>query len=237
MADRPELMAMGDSIYNGTRSLTTNAESAGFRSRPRSPAPSAGTSSCRPIRSTCCSTSRHCSAPTPSISDTLKASVVANAKGWLDARAGRTTIATRISSIAQSMIGDLPSFTYLNHVSEIEPLLAELRDGSSLDFGALMAILYEAINTTLRAQSAPATQRADGPTRRRSRSWPSAGPRRLLIDIGINDGLRTVPRKPSRPKIDPAAIPTAMHDLGVRLAEMKAVGHVDTIYLNLTSPR
>ena len=26
MADRPELMAIGDSIYNGTRSLTTNAE-------------------------------------------------------------------------------------------------------------------------------------------------------------------------------------------------------------------
>ena len=28
MADRPELMAIGDSIYNGTRSLTTNAEMA-----------------------------------------------------------------------------------------------------------------------------------------------------------------------------------------------------------------
>ncbi len=26
MPDRPELMAIGDSIYNGTRSLTTNAE-------------------------------------------------------------------------------------------------------------------------------------------------------------------------------------------------------------------
>ena len=28
MADRPELMAIGDSVYNGTRSLTTNTEMA-----------------------------------------------------------------------------------------------------------------------------------------------------------------------------------------------------------------
>ena len=58
-------------------------------------------------------------------------------------------------------------------------------------------------------------------------------PKRLLIDIGINDGLWTVCLEAIKTEFDPAAIATAMHDLGVRLAEMKAAGQVDTIYLNL----
>src|SRR3982750_4938457 len=84
MPDRPELMAIGDSIYNGTRSLTTNAELARL-SVPAQVALAFGWDFKSPtypfdvlfnlealLRA--------------NVFDlrTLKAAVVANAQGWLD---------------------------------------------------------------------------------------------------------------------------------------------------------
>jgi hypothetical protein len=163
--------------------------------------------------------------------DTLKASVVANAQGWLDhARWAEGDCYDNIA-IAQSLIGDLSSFTYSNHVSEIEPLLAELRDGSGIDFGALMG-LYEAINTSfvLNPRRDPASRWAD---KTPLEIVAERRPKRLLIDIGINDGLWTVCLEAIKTESDPAAIATAMRDLGMHLAAMKTAGQIDTIYLNL----
>lgn len=231
MADRPELMAIGDSIYNGTRSLTTNAEVARL-SVPAQVARAFGWDFKSPAYpfDVLFNLEALCRANAFDLG-TLKASAVANAQRWLDRARWADDDCYDNIAIAQSTIGDLSSLTYLNHVGGIEPLLAELRDGSGLHFGALMR-LYEAINTSfvLNPRHDPASRWAD---KTPLEIVAERRPRRLLIDIGINDGLWTVCFEAIKTEFDPAAIATAMHDLGVRLAGMKAAGQVDTIYLNL----
>lgn len=231
MPDRPELMAIGDSIYNGTRSLTTNAALARL-SVPAQVARAFGWAFSSPsypfdvlfdleavIRAGAFDL------------DALKESIVANAQGWLDRPRWADDDCFDNIAIAQSVIGDLSSFTHLNHVSTIEPLLAEFRDGPGFGFAALMG-LYEAINTSfvLNPRRDPASRWA-GMTP--LEIVAERRPRRLLIDIGINDGVWTVCLEATASGLDSAAIATGMRDLGARLAAMKAAGQVGTIYLNL----
>lgn len=230
MPDRPELMAIGDSIYNGTRSLTTNAELARL-SAPAQVARAFGWDFKSPAYPFDVLFDLEALFRANGFDlDTLKASVVANAQGWLDRGRWAGDDCHDNIAIAQSLIGDLSSFTYLNHASRIEPLLAELRDGSGIDFGALVA-LYEAVNVSfvLNPSRDPASPWAD---KTPLEIVAARRPKRLLVNIGINDGIWTVCLEAIKTEFDPAAIGTAMHDLGLRLAEMKAEGQVDNIYLN-----
>lgn len=231
MPDRPELMAIGDSIYNGTRSLTTNAELARL-SVPAQVARAFGWAFKSPAYPFDVLFNLETLFRADSFDlNTLKASVVANAQGWLDRGRWADDDCYDNIAIAQSLIGDLSSFTYLNHASQIEPLLAELRDGSGIDFGAVIA-LYEAVNVSfvLNPRRDPASPWAD---KTPLEIVAERRPKRLLVNIGINDGIWTVCLEAIKTEFDPAAIATAMHDLGVRLAEMKAEGQVDNIYFNL----
>jgi lysophospholipase L1-like esterase len=231
MPDRPELMAIGDSIYNGTRSLTTNASLARL-SAPAQVARAFGWDFTTPAYPFDVLFDLEALFRADSFDlDTLKASVIANAQGWLDRARWADDDCFDNIAIAQATIGDLSSFTYLNHVSQIEPLVARLRRASDIDFAALVG-LYEAINTAfvLNPRRDPASRWAD---RTPLEIVAERRPRRLLIDIGINDGIWTVCLEAIKTEFDPAAIATAMHDLGERLAGMKAAGQVDTIYLNL----
>lgn len=231
MPDRPELMAIGDSIYNGTRSLTTNAELARL-SVPAQVARAFGWAFSTPAYPFDVLFNLEALFRADAFDlDTLKAAVVANAQGWLDRDCWADDDGFDNIAIAQTTIGDLSSSTYLNHVSRIAPLLARLRNASGIDFGAL-ADLYEAINTSfvLNPRRDPASRWAD---KTPLEIVAERRPKRLLVDIGINDGVWTVCLGAIKTEFDPAAIATAMHDLGERLAEMKAAGRVDTIYLNL----
>jgi hypothetical protein len=157
--------------------------------------------------------------------------VIANAKRWLARSPWADTDGFDNIAIAQTTIGDQSRLTYANNVTQIAPLLDRLRSASGIDFGALAA-LYEAINTSFLLNP------------RRDPQSPSAGktpleivamrrPKRLMIDIGINDGIWTVCLEAIKTEFDPAAIATDMRDLGARLADMKNAGQVDQIYLNL----
>ncbi len=84
MPDRPELMAIGDSIYNGTRSLTTNAEVARL-SVPAQVARAFGWDFKSPAYPFDVLFNLEALFRANAFNlDTLKASVVANAHGWLD---------------------------------------------------------------------------------------------------------------------------------------------------------
>lgn len=231
MPDRPELMAIGDSIYNGTRSLTTNAELAQL-SVPAQVARAFGWPFKAPAYPFDVLFNLEALFRADSFNlDTLKASVIANAERWLARSPWADDDCFDNIAIAQTTIADQAKLTHLNQVAQIEPLLARLRSSSGLDFGSL-AGLYEAINTSflLNPRRDPQSPWADKTT---LEIVAARRPRRLLVNIGINDGIWTVCLEGIKTEFDPAAIATDMHDLGDRLAAMKQLGQVDQIYLNL----
>lgn len=231
MADRPELMAIGDSIYNGTRSLTTNAELARL-SVPAQVARAFGWDFRIPAYPFDVLFNLEAlfrgSAFTLA---TLKNAVVANAERWLALPSWADVDSFDNIAVAQTVIGDLARSTFLNHVSQIQPLLAQLRDSDGIEFAPLIA-LYKAINTSFLLN----------PQRDAHGVWAdktaleivaARRPKRLLVNVGINDGVWTVCLQAIKSELDPAAIAADMHDLGVRLQAMKAAGQVDQIYFNL----
>ncbi|HSI00464.1 MAG TPA: hypothetical protein VLA02_07660 [Reyranella sp.] len=231
MSDRPELMAIGDSIYNGTRSLTTNAELARL-SPPAQVARAFGWDFRAPAYPFDVLFNLEALFRADSFDlDTLKASVIANAEGWLARDRWADDDCFDNIAIAQTTIADQAKLTYLNNVSQIAPLLEQVRRGSSLNFGALAA-LYEAINASfvLNPRHDAASPFAD---KTPLEIVAARRPKRLLIDIGINDGIWTVCLEAIKTEFDPAAVATDMFDLGTRLAELRDAGHVDQIYLNL----
>lgn len=231
MPDRPELMAIGDSIYNGTRSLTTNAELA-LLSPPAQVARAFGWDFKVPAYPFDVLFDLEALFRSNSFDlNSLKASVIANAEGWLARERWADDDCFDNIAIAQTTIGDQARLTHLNNVSQIVPLLERVRRGSSIDFGALAA-LYEAINVSflLNPSRDPASPFAD---KTPLEIVALRRPKRLMIDVGINDGLWTVCLQAITTEFDPAAIATDMRDLGARLAELKQAGDVEQIYLNL----
>jgi len=231
MPDRPELMAIGDSIYNGTRSLTTNAELARL-SAPAQVARAFGWDFQAPTYPFDVLFNLEALFRAGAFDlGTLKMAVLANAQRWLDTDSWADVDCFDNIAIAQTTIGDQARSTYLNHASQIPPLLDQLRNGGDLDFAALAA-LYEAINTSfvLNPSRDPDSEWAD---KTPLEIVAARRPKRLLVNIGINDGIWTVCLEAIKTELDPAAIAADMHDLGVRLAAMKAAGEVDRIYLNL----
>jgi lysophospholipase L1-like esterase len=231
MADRPELMAIGDSIYNGTRSLTTNAELAGL-SVPAQVARAFGWDFQAPAYPFDVLFNLEALFRAGAFNlDTLKMAVLANAQRWLDTEPWADIDCFDNIAIAQTTIADQARSTYLNHVSQVAPLLNQLRAAPGLDFAALAA-LYEAINTSflLNPSRDPQSEWAD---KTPLEIVAARRPKRLLVNIGINDGLWTVCLQAIKTEFDPAAIAADMRDLGARLAAIKAAGQVDQIYLNL----
>lgn len=231
MPDRPELMAIGDSIYNGTRSLTTNAELARL-SVPAQVARAFGWDFKVPAYPFDVLFNLEALFRAHAFDiDTLKMAVIANAQRWLEMDSWADTDGFDNLAIAQTTIGDQSRLTYLNHVARIAPLIERVRSGSSIDFGAVVA-LYLAINTAfvLNPSHKPDGKWAD---KTPLEIVAERRPKRLLVNVGANDGLWTVCLEAIKTDFDPARIAGDMHDLGVRLAEMKAAGQVDRIYFNL----
>ena len=232
MPDRPELMAIGDSIYNGTRSLTTNAELARL-SVPAQVARAFGWDFKAPTYPFDVLFNLEALFRAHAFDiDTLKMAVIANAQRWLAMDSWSDTDSFDNLAIAQTTIGDQSRLTYLNHVTQIAPLIDRVRNnGSSIDFGAVVA-LYLAINTAfvLNPSRKPDSGFAD---KTPLEIVAERRPKRLLVNVGANDGLWTVCLEAIKTDFDPARIATDMHDLGARLAEMKAAGQVDQIYFNL----
>jgi lysophospholipase L1-like esterase len=231
MSDRPELMAIGDSIYNGTRSLTTNAELAQL-SVPAQVARAFGWNFQAPTYPFDVLFNLEALFRAGAFDlGTLKMAVLANGQRWLDADSWADVDCFDNIAIAQTTIADQARSTHLNQVSQIAPLLNQLRNAGDLDLAALAA-LYEAINTSfvLNPSRDPESEWAD---KTPLEIVAARRPKRLLVNIGINDGIWTVCLLAIKTDFDPAAIAADMHDLGVRLAAMKAAGEVDRIYLNL----
>lgn len=231
MPNRPELMAIGDSIYNGTRSLTTNAELAAM-SVPAQVARAFGWDFRIP------------SYPRDVLFDLedlfragrfdldgLKRAVLTNAQAWLDQGQWSADDCFDNISIAQTTIADQASLTYTNNVTRIAGLIDDLRQADGIDFAALPA-LYEAINVSflLNPSNDPASVFAD---KTPLEIVAQRQPKRLLVNIGINDGIWTICLLATGDQFNPDSIATDMHDLGVRLADMRAAGQIDRVYLNL----
>ena len=106
-----------------------------------------------------------------------------------------------------------------------------MRQSNGIDFEALPA-LYEAINVSflLNPSNDPASTFAD---KTPLEIVAQRSPKRLLVNIGINDGIWTICLLATKDQFKPGAIATDMHDLGVRLADMRAAGQIDRVYLNL----
>jgi lysophospholipase L1-like esterase len=232
MPDRPELMAIGDSIYNGTRSLTTNAELAAL-AVPAQVARAFGWGFRTP------------SYPREILFDLedlfrsgrfdldgLKQSVLANAQAWLDQGRWSDEDCFDNISIAQTTIADQAALTYNNSVSKIAGLIDKVRDAEGFDFVGVVPALYEAINASflLNPSNDPASVFAD---RTPLEIVAERRPKRLLVNIGINDGIWTICLMATKDQFAPDAIATDMHDLGVRLNDMRQAGRIDRVYLNL----
>lgn len=232
MPDRPELMAIGDSIYNGTRSLTTNAELAAL-AVPAQVAQAFGWDFRTP------------SYPRDVLFDLedlfrsdrfdldgLKRSVLENAQAWLDPGRWSADDCFDNISIAQTTIADQAALTYNNNVSTIADLIDDVRQAQGFDFVGVLPALYEAINASflLNPSNDPASVFAD---RTPLEILAQRKPKRLLVNIGINDGIWTICLMATKDQFKPDAIATDMHDLGVRLSDMRQAGQIDRVYLNL----
>ncbi len=232
MADRPELMAIGDSIYNGTRSLTTNAELA-LNAPPAQVARAFGWDFQAPDYPFDVLFNLETIFRTGDFSiGHLKAAILANVQRWRDLGRWSNADAFDNLAIAQTTIADQASFTYNNNVSQIPDLVTAIRGASGFGFLKPTVALYEALNSSFLLNP---SNDASGP-------WADKTPleivglrrpKRLLVNIGVNDGVWTICLEARKDGFDPDAIATDMHDLGVRLHDMKAAGQVDNIYLNL----
>jgi len=231
MPDRPELMAIGDSIYNGTRSLTTNAELARL-SVPTQVAAAFGWPFKVPaypfdvlfdlermVRAGQFSPSR------------LKIAVLANAQAWLDKGRWSTDDGFDNVAIAQTTINDQRFLTYSDSFPNIDVLIGQLRQANGIDFAALVE-LYESINVSflLNPSNDPHSEWA---TRTPLQNVAARKPKRLLVNIGINDGIWEICLLANKAGFNPDKIATDMHGLGLQLLQMKQAGQVDNIYFNL----
>lgn len=232
MADRPELMAIGDSIYNGTRSLTTNAEMA-RNAVPAQVARAFGWDFNAPDYPFDVLFNLETIFRTGDFSvRRLKDAVLANVERWRDLGRWSTADAFDNLAIAQTTIADQAALTYNNNVSQIPGLVTAVRNGQGFDFLKPTVALYEALNSSFLLN----------PGNDATSPWADKTPleivalrrpRRLLVNIGVNDGIWTICLEARKDGFEPDTIATDMYDLGVRLHELKAAGQVDTIYLNL----
>jgi lysophospholipase L1-like esterase len=229
MPDRQELMSIGDSCYNGVRSLTINAPLA-TQSVPAQVARAFGWPFVIPDYPRRILFDLEAIARNIGSIGNFRQIILDNAREWANPGAWSSLPTFDNIAVAQMTISDLSMFTYNNHVGTIQTLVDRIANSSSLQTSAIVD-LYFAINgsfllnpshdeTSPLASMAPLDVVAD----RR--------PKRLLVNIGINDGIWEVCLS-AKKAIDSGAIMAAMQDLGDRLVELRTAGAVDRIYFNL----
>ncbi len=233
MADRPELMAIGDSIYNGTRSLTTNGELA----RISAPAQVANAFKWKFVTPTYPFDVLFNLETIVRNNDFslghLTSGAAANAQAWLDRTSWSAVDAFDNISIAQSTISDQWTLTFEQQYPKIATLIAKLKtnlsDGDALD---TVMDLYTAVNVSFLLN----------PQRNAASPWAkmtplqivaARKPKRLLVNLGINDGVWTIALQATGDNFSSGLLAADMHTLGGHLRDMKAAGQVDQIYLNL----
>lgn len=176
-----ELMAIGDSLYNGVRSLTINADLAAqsvpaqvaraFRWEFFSP------DYPRPILADF----EHVFSDTLAGTLDLIRNAAANAHAWLASASWSQHAMFHNLSIAQQVVNNVTTANYSEALDRAEQLAAL---GASLPLEKL-PVLYQALNTCFVLNP----QRKDGDKRTAIDILAEAKPKRLLINIGINDGL------------------------------------------------
>ena len=176
-----EMMAIGNSLYNGVRSLTIDADLAAhsvpaqvanaFRwpfispDYPRVMLADVEKIFCDPLSGTL----------------NLIKNAAANAHAWLASATWSNDAMFHNLSIAQQVVSDIATANYSQSLATAEQLAAL---GASLPLGKL-PVLYQALNTCFVLNP----QRTAGDTRSAIDILAEAKPKRLLINIGINDGL------------------------------------------------
>jgi hypothetical protein len=230
MADRPELMAIGDSIYNGTRSLTTNGELA----RNSAPAQVANAFKWRFVTPTypfdVLFNLETIVRKNEFSLDKIVAGAVANAKAWLAQPSWSAVDTFDNISIAQSTISDQWTFTFEDQFAKIPDLIAKLQAGTDR-LNNLMA-LYMAVNVSFLLNP---SRKADSPWAKLTplEIIGKRQPKRLLVNLGINDGVWTICLQATGDKFNKDQLRADMNKLGGKLRDMVTAGQVDRIYLNL----
>ena len=219
-----EMMAIGDSLYNGVRSLTIDADLAAH-SVPAQVAAAFRWDFVSPDYPRVMLADFE-----KEFSDTLSGTLnlvknaAANAHAWLADSSWSQNALFHNLSIAQQVVNDLSTANYSDSLVVAEQLSAL---GATLPLEKLPS-LYQALNTCFVLNP----RRVDGDSRTAIDILAAAKPRRLLINIGVNDGLWTLllmgdaSNYPSR--VDPTA---AMRKLAAALqAKCPDIEH---FYINL----
>ncbi len=228
---RPELMAIGDSIYNGVRSLTIDAGMARL-SVPAQVARAFQWDFVAPDypRNVLFDFERLMRQPDLFLQ--LRQIIIGNVHDWLADPDWSQHDAFDNLAIAQAQIKDLTAFTYRDHVGEITRLLKVVTDSANFQLAPLMD-LHMAVNGCFLLNPAN-----DG-------GAAVAGltpleivalrkPKRLLVNIGINDGIWTVCLEATLDQLNTADILSQITGkLGTELLKLRTTGAVDNIYFNL----
>lgn len=219
-----ELMAIGDSIYNGVRSLTIDAGLASH-SVPAQVAKAFRWDFISPDypRAVLADFEKVFDDPTSGTLNLIK-NAASNAHAWLaDASWSRNELFHNLS-IAQQTVVEIASANYSDALAVAQPLAAL---GAALPLDKLPA-LYQALNTCFVLNPG----RTAGDRRTAIDILAAAKPKRLLVNIGINDGLWTLlllgDATNYQHRVDPTA---AMRRLAGELAlRCKDIQH---FYINL----
>jgi len=228
--DRPELMAIGDSIFNGVRSLTVNEDLAGG-SPPAFLAQALGLSMRQPDYRR------------PVLFDLereiregldlgrLREHVIDNADRWVEER-GEWSNAPYFDNIgiAAAAYGDLHEATAGERRIRVPMLLQDMRQRSHLDFAALYEF-WTRLNAAFLLNPSNDPEFED----LTPLEWvASRKPRRLLVNIGSNEGLFRVGATASNPRTNQDQV-RQIPAMAKRLAEVLRdhCGDVERIYFNL----
>src|SRR5271165_1659288 len=219
-----ELMAIGDSIYNGVRSLTIKADLAAH-SVPAQVASAFRWEFVSPDypRPMLADFEQVFSDPLAGTLDLLR-NEATNAHAWLAQASWSQNALFHNLRIAQQVVNDLTTANYSTALTTAQQLAS---------LGASMAInqlpkLYQALNTCFVLNP----QRNNADARTAIDILAAAKPKRLLINIGINDGLWTLllmgDASDYQTRIDPTA---AMATLARALSDK--CGDIENFYINL----
>ncbi|MFO1157422.1 MAG: hypothetical protein U1E60_01145 [Reyranellaceae bacterium] len=227
--DRPELMAIGDSCYNGVRSLTIDAALA-RQSVPAQVAKAFGWRFLVPDYPRRILFDLEAIARHPGSLGSLRQTILHNAREWANAGAWSALLAFDNISVAQMTISDLMMFTFNNHAGKIQGLIDRIAGSSALRTDAIVDLYFTINGSFLLNPSHDASNPFASMTPLDIVEYRQ--PRRLLVNIGINDGIWEVCLS-AKNAIDSDAIMAAMQDLGDRLVALRKQGAVDHIYFNL----
>ena len=219
-----EMMAIGDSIYNGVRSLTIDADLAAH-SVPAQVAAAFRWNFISPDypRVMLANFEQVFSDPLSGTLNLIKGAA-ANAHAWLADGTWSQNAVFHNLSIAQQVVNDLTTANYSDALTKAGQLAAK---GATLQLSEL-PVLYQALNTCFVLNP----QRTPGDKRTAIDILADAKPKRLLINIGINDGLWELLLMGDATNYQKNVDPTAA--MGKLAADLQArCGDIQHFYINL----